>query len=338
MASVGVASSPMSVHLLTGDDESLLGAAVTDLVRQLVGDGDRSLIVDDFDATVEHFEIRLVVDALQTLPFLTDKRVVVVRATDKLVAEQTALLVAYLADPLPTSDLVLAAGGRLPKALTDATKAAGVTAVSTAAPVKKSDRAEWFSEQLSAHHVKMDAAAMSLLTGWLGEDAGRLRGLLSTLVSSYGTAMRLTADDIRPFLGDAGSVPPWDLTDSIDAGDVQLALRLLVRMMHGGERHPLAVMSILHTHYVRMLKLDGVEIRSDSQAMEVLGVKSPFQARKAIDQYRKLDSGGVRKAFQLLGDADLSIKGGTELDGELIMEVLVARLARLSPRRTASRR
>ena len=40
---------PMAVHLLTGDDESILRAAVTDLVHELVGDGDRSLMVDEFD-------------------------------------------------------------------------------------------------------------------------------------------------------------------------------------------------------------------------------------------------------------------------------------------------
>ena len=328
----------MSVHLLTGDDESLLAGAVSDLVRELVGAGDRSLMVDDFDATTDNFEIRLAVDALQTLPFLTDKRVVVIRSVDKLIADQVAVLVAYLADPLPTSDLVLAGSGRLPKALTDATKGAGVKAVSTAAPVRKSDRADWFSEQLTAHDVKLDAQAMTLLTGWIGEDAGRVRGLLTTLSSTYGAGKRLSADDIRPFLGDAGSVPPWDLTDAIDGGDVTLALRLLQRMMHSGERHPLAVMAILHSHYVRMLKLDGLEIRTETQAMEVLGLKVAFQAKKAMEQYRKLDSAGVRRAVQLLAEADLSIKGSTELDGELVMEVLVARLARLSPRRSAGRR
>ena len=40
---------PMTVHLLTGDDESILRAAVSELVHELVGDGDRSLMVDEFD-------------------------------------------------------------------------------------------------------------------------------------------------------------------------------------------------------------------------------------------------------------------------------------------------
>jgi DNA polymerase III subunit delta len=328
----------MSVHLLTGADESLLGGAVSDCVRQLVGAGDRSLMVDDFDVAAEAFEIRSAIDAAQTSPFLTDRRVVVVRGVDKLVAEQVAMVVAYLGDPLPSTDLVLSGGGRLAKALTDAAKAAGATTTVTGAPTSKRDRGQWLDEQLAAHNLRVDAGAMSLLSGWLGEDAGRLRGLLNTLVSSFGTGTRLTANEIGPLLGDGGNIPPWDLTDAIDSGDVGLALRLLNRMLHSGERHPLAVLAILHTHYVRMLKLDGLDVRSEAKAMEVLGLKTSFQAKKAMDQYRQLSGTGVRRAMQLLADADWSMKGGTDLDAELVIEVMVARLARLTPRRGAVRR
>ena len=69
---------PVSIHVLTGDDESILRAAVNTLVQTLVGDGDRALIVDEFDA--EDYVLGAVVDAAQTAPFLTDHRVVVARA------------------------------------------------------------------------------------------------------------------------------------------------------------------------------------------------------------------------------------------------------------------
>ena len=67
----------MSIHVLTGDDESILRAGVNALVQTLVGDGDRALIVDEFDA--EDYTLGAVVDAAQTAPFLTEHRVVVAR-------------------------------------------------------------------------------------------------------------------------------------------------------------------------------------------------------------------------------------------------------------------
>ena len=46
----------MGVHLLTGDDESILRSKAHDLIHQIVGDGDRSLMVDEFDD--DEYELR----------------------------------------------------------------------------------------------------------------------------------------------------------------------------------------------------------------------------------------------------------------------------------------
>ncbi len=318
----------MAIHLLTGDDESLLGAAVSELVGRLVGDGDRTLMVDDLSG--DDYEVRTLVDAAQTPPFLTDRRVVVGRGIGRFNAEDTATLVAYLKDPLPSTDLVLTGGGgRLAKALTDAVKSSGGTVSATGVSTRKQDRTAWFEEQLLTGGVQLDNRAVMLLDGWLGEDLGRLRSILETLAATYGPGKRLGIDEVTPFLGDAGGVPPWDLTDSIDKGDAAKALSLLQRMMRAGERHPLAVMSILHTHYVKLLKLDGSDARSEADAAEILGIKG-FPAKKSLDQYRRLGAGGTRRAFELVAQADLDLRGATALEPEWVMEVLVARLARLS--------
>src|SRR5215203_2547283 len=99
----------MGVHLVTGGDESILRAAVTELIHDLVGDGDRSLMVDEFEG--EDYELRSVVDAAQTAPFLTERRVVVARGIGHFPTEELTPLLGYLADPLSTPELVLVGGG-----------------------------------------------------------------------------------------------------------------------------------------------------------------------------------------------------------------------------------
>ncbi|MGD9701384.1 MAG: DNA polymerase III subunit delta [Acidimicrobiia bacterium] len=326
----------MGVHLLTGDDESLLSGAASELVHRLVGDGDRSLMVDDFDG--EEYEINQVVDAAQTPPFLTDQRVVIGRGIGRFKTDEVAPLVAYLTDPLPSTELVLiGGGGRMPKVLVDAVKQAGGHVVATGAPTGKKDRSLWIEEQLAAVGLALDSGAMVLVGNWMGEDAGRLRAVLDTLVSTYGTERKLSAADVAPFLGEGGGIPPWDLTDAIDRGDVPGALALLTRMVRAGDRHPLQVMAILHGHYTRLMKLDGAEARSESEAAEILNVKSGFQARKVLDQYRKLGGTNVVQAVHLLAQADLDLRGVRDLPDEAVMEILVARLCRLSPRTTPRR-
>lgn len=318
----------MGVHLITGDDESLLLAAVSELVHGLVGDGDRALIVDEFDD--DEYGLGPVVDSAQTPPFLTERRVVVARSVGRFSADDVEPLVAYLGDPLPTTELVLVAGGgRIAKALTDAVKRGGGSVIDTVPPTRARERSGWFEEQVSAAGLRLDHQALALLTSWLGEDAGRLQGILETLDSAYGGSRVLKAADIQPFLGEAGGVPPWDLTDAVDRGETTKALMLLHRMMRAGERHPLQVMAILHGHYTKLLTLDGADAGDESSAAAMLGIKPGYPARKALDQYRKLGNAGVVRAVGLLAQADLDLRGAKEWPDELVMEVLVARLSRL---------
>lgn len=324
----------VSLHLITGDDESLVMTAVTELIHRLVGKGDRTMMVDDFDG--DEYELRAVVDAAQTMPFLTDKRVVVARNVGRFNAEDVAPLVGYLGDPLDSTDLVLVGGGgRLAKSLTDAAKKMG-TVTNTTPPTNKKDRSAWIDEQVSAAGLRLDPHGSAMLAGWMGEEAGRLAGVLDTLLSTYGTGGKLSAADIEPFLGESGSVPPWDLTDAIDRGDTKTSLQLLARMSQS--RHPLQVMATLHSHYVKMLKVDGTDANSEAAVAEVLGIKPGFPARKVLDQYRRLGGTGITRAIALLAQADLDLRGQRDLPEELVMEVLVARLSRLSPATSGARR
>lgn len=318
----------MSVHLLTGDDESMLRAAVSELVHELVAGGDRSLMVDEFDG--EDVEVRAIVDSAQTPPFLTDRRVVVARDVGRFSADQLAPMVAYLGDPLPSTALVLVGGGgRLPKALTDAVKKAGGTARSTDAPQRARDRQGWVVDHAAAAGVKLAPPAAAFVAERLGEDVGRLDGLLATLAATFGGSRQLRPDDVEPFIGEAGGVPPWDLTDAIDAGNTSAALAVLGRMSGPGGRHPLQLMAILHGHYGRLARLDGVDVRSEAEVAEVLGIKPGFPAKKALTQYRRLGGDGVRRAIELLAVADLDLRGRRDLDDDVVMEILVARLSRL---------
>ncbi len=316
----------MTVHLLTGDDEALLRSAVTDLVHELVGDGDRSLAVDEFDG--DEYELGAVVDAARTPPFLTESRVVVARDVGRFTADQVDPLVATVSDLLPTTDLVLAASGRLPKALTDAVKAVGGTTTSTGAPNRARDRQSWIAERAAADGVRLAPAAAAAIAERVGEDVGRVDGIIDTLAATFGDR-QLTVGDVEPFLGEGGGVPPWELTDAIDAGRTAEALELLARMTGPGGRHPLALMAVLHGHYVRLARLDGADATSEAHAAEVLGIKPGFPARKALQQYQRLGGTGVQRAIDLLAGTDLDLRGAKDLDDDVVLDVLVARLSRL---------
>ena len=325
-------------HLVKGGDDVLRGAALTHLLDRLVGDDDRSLVLDEFD--LDSVELGAAVDAAQTPPFLTDRRIVVIRRLGRFSkGEELAPVVQYLADPLPSTTVVLvwersaepsSRSPRIPPALTKEVTAAGGEVVDTDAPSGRGLGA-WVAEQLSDAGLDVDARTRERIAATLGEDAGAIVGIIERLKGAYGPGARLSADDVEPFLGQAGGVPPWDLTDAIDQGDVRLALDRLHRMMAAGDRHPLAIMATLQSHYARMLRLDGSGVRGEKEAAQLLGMKgSTFPAKKALNQSKRLGGPGVRRAVQLLATADVDLRGARAWPGELVMEVLVARLARLT--------
>jgi DNA polymerase-3 subunit delta len=322
----------MATHLVTGEDESLLRTEAHELVKHLVGEGDRSLMVDEFDG--DDYELREVADAAQTMPFLTDRRVVVARGVGRFSADEVAPLVMYLANPLESTHLVLiGGGGRIAKKLTDAVIGAGGHKIDANPPARPKDRVTWVRSRAEEHGVRLDGPAAARVAEQLGEDSGRLDGLLRVLTSTYGDGVRLSTSDIEPFLGEGGGVPPWDLTDALDAGRTADAITLMRRMVHGGSRHPLQIMAILHSHYAKLARLDGIEARSEADAAAALGMKPGFPAKKAFDTYRRLGGGAVSRAIQLLAKADRDLHGDSGLEAEAVMEILVARLSKLAGRR-----
>lgn len=322
------------VTLVRGDDPSLVRDAVRRLVDELVGDGDRSLLVDEFAG--DEYECGAIADAAGTPPFLTDKRIVVGRDVHRFSkASDVAPLVNYLADPLPTTELVLVwEQGAVPKPLLDAVKKAGGAQIDTSPGRNAKLQRAWLDERVAESGVRLDRRAVELVARTLGEDLDRLGSLLATLHSTFGAGATLGPDEVEPYLGGAGGVAPWELTDAVDKGDISGAVDRLHRLLAGGERHPFVVLATLHGHVQRLLALDGAGLRSEKDAAELLGMRgSTFPAKKALEQSRRLGAAKVRRAVELVAQADLDLRGVKDWPPDLVLEVLVARLAALGGRR-----
>jgi DNA polymerase-3 subunit delta len=324
-------------YLITGDDERLISARLTSLVDELVGDADRSSVYESYDFTVAQADDRdamvaQVVNAAQTQSLFADFRVVVARNVNTTPLDVSPL-VDYLKSPADQCHLVLTASGRVPKALADALKKSGAADFATTPPSKRRELTEWYKQQFVEAGLKIDAVALEEVAEWLGQDSARLPGLLDVLASTYGYKQRLTYDDVSPFLGDAGHVQPWDLTDAIDSGDTANALFMLRRMTASGEFHPFQVLSILHNHYVKVMRLDGSGAGDPVTAMSFIGSRSEFQGRKYLELSRSLGSKKAFDAIALLARADRALRGATGLENDVVLEVLVARLSRLLPPR-----
>lgn len=326
-------------YLVKGDDPSLVAQEVRTLLVEVVGDRDHSLVVEEVGGGPgDDINVGAVVDACLTPPFLVDRRVVVVREAGRLLTADVPRLVEVVKDPLPSTVLILVGGGgTVPAPLVKAITASGeVIDVSVNRP---GDRKTWLAEHLRGAPVKLDAQAAQLLGQHVGEDLSRVEGLLAALAAAYGQGSRISVEDLEPYLGEAGNVARYELTDAIDRGDAATALGVLHRLFDAGGLSAVEVHYSLHRHYSNMLMLDGAMVSSGEEAAQLLSVGSAFVGKKALEQSRRLGSARIAQAISWLAQADLDIKGGTGLPPDLVVEVLVARLSRQTRQRsTAGRR
>ncbi|MCZ7534522.1 MAG: hypothetical protein M5T61_00335 [Acidimicrobiia bacterium] len=345
-------------YLVKADDPILRDREVERLVSDLLEGEDRLLALEDLtipgraratgdegaggdaDEVVETPVMRAVFNALQSPPFMTGRRIVVVRDVGNVVSQYASTLAEHVKDPVGGVYLVLVSGGgRIPAAIDKAVKAAGVP---TVGPASEST-ADVLAAALRAAKLKLTGPTSARVVEHLGGDAGRVPELVELLHSTYGDRATLDLADVEPYLGEVGTVAWWDLANSIDRGDVPGALEVLHRLLRATSAkqpklvHPLQVMATLVSHYQRLLRLDDPAIATKEQAAAAVG-GSPGAARHRLDASRRLGTAGLREAFDLLSAADLDLRGRTGAPEETVLEVLVARLAALSRRHAPAAR
>jgi DNA polymerase III subunit delta len=350
----------MTITLVQGADPSLRDREVQRVIDELLAGIDRSLALDDHTiesrrrggagaeseataddddevstgASLELPTFAAVVNAVQSPPFMTESRVVVIREIGNLTSEQGKWLAEWIADPLDGVHLVLVSGGtRIPAALAKAVKALG----NTVGP-ESEDTAALLGSVARGAGLKLSADASARIATHFGDDAGRVPELVELLLSTYGAQATLGVTDVEAYLGDLGTTGQFDLTNAIDKGDLGAALEVLHRKLTATSAkqvktlHPMQIMASLVFHYQRLLKLDDPAIRTNEDAAAVLGMKSPYGARFPLEAARKLGSDGLREAVALLAQAELDLRGESGLDDRTAIDVLVARLAALSRR------
>ena len=329
-----------AVVTVVGTDATMVYDAVHNVIAEAVGDLDPSFALEDFtakDVTNAGVEsvISRVMGALNTPALLVDRRVVVVRDAQLFLADEVDQLLDWIGSPTPFATLVLAVVGTKSNKLVKA--ASDVIEVNVGS--RSAERISFVIEKMAEYRVSVDRVACQQVADQVGDDVARVDALARTLQSIYGTAP-LDFSHIEPYLGDAGDVPEWDLTDAIDAGDATKAIVVARRMLDSKARAGLQIVNILQRHYLRMARLEGSGVHGDEAAAALLGINK-YPAGKSLRVSERLGPERISTAVHWITQADLNLKGGAsyggkDLDTDLdvtdltVVEVLVARLAKMT--------
>jgi DNA polymerase-3 subunit delta len=316
-----------SAVLICGKNPSLVSRHVIDSVAMLGGEG----AVHEIAGPVSVGEL----EQLLCQDSFFGPSLVVVRDTTVLSKETYAYVVGWLADPERTGRLVAVFANGLRKDMRSVVGAGGIVVVEADPGRGARGKSELIEELCERGGVRLSRGALGVLSERVGEDLGRVPGIVDLLAATYGGKVVIGEKELEALVGSRGDVPPWELSDAIDRGDTRMALMSVDRMLRAG-RAPLAILAGLTNHFERMFRLCGSGISNEAEAAEFLGMKgSTYPARKAIDGARAYGNERLEYAVLLIGQAGVDLKGGSGWDGRLVIEVLVGRLATNARRQVA---
>jgi DNA polymerase-3 subunit delta len=316
------------VYVLHGDEDFLKRQVVLALRARLFGEGG-----DDFGLSSHSGDTATfakVKDELETLPFLSPYRLVIVESADPFVTRHRGLLEKYVTQPAERGVLVLdvrswPATTKLAKLVDPA----GTLVCKAPALHRLPDWCMRWAE--SRHHVELEPAAAALLVDLVGAEMGQLDQELTKLAVYVGDRKRVTPADVDRLVGNSRTENTFRIFDALADGRPAEALAILGRQFDQGEE-PL-----------RMLAAFGLQLRRLAQAarlvqagtpigeaMNRLGVP-PFARHGFERQLRHLGFRRARRLFSWLLEADSGLKGGSPLPPRVILERLLVRLAAKAP-------
>lgn len=312
-----------SVYLIYGTEELLLDRAVRRLRDRLAAVADLDFNLDAFEGGAVSADE--VVNSANTMPFMSDRRLVIVRDVDKMDSAALETLAGYAKDPAPFTCLVLVAtkiakNSKLYKAVA----ATGVV-YEYAAP-KRTEYAGEVAKLFREHGKRIPMRAAEALVEAVGRDLRRLDAEVGKVVAYVGAAEEVTIEDVSAVASDSATTSIFELLDAIGGRDVAAALRLLRRILADGES-PLGVQAMIVRH-VRALvgarALSDRRMSPDSIAPE-LGM-APWQARNAVRQAANFTPAELAEALCGLAASEEEMKT-SPTDAGLVIERWIVSVA-----------
>jgi DNA polymerase III subunit delta len=304
----------MSVYLLLGDDEERKARGVEKLRK--------GRAVEAFDAAETSPET--VVSACNSRSLFGDGPFVLVRNLDAWNAAQKARVLDYLQNPSPETDLVMLGDklGAREKLL---------------AAVKKTGEVHDFKQPTGTALVKWAIGHAKKLGLELPEDvAGELVVRCSDdKVRAIGEIEKLalytegtaTLEDLDALVRPDLQSNIFRFVDVLGAGDRGEALESLESLLATGEP-PLRIVYMARRQF-RLLARARSLFEEGTPRPEVASVLKvpPFVAKKLEGQAQRMDEGDLERALSLMLDLEGGLKGGSDLEDELQVELAVLKLS-----------
>ncbi|MHC4071078.1 MAG: DNA polymerase III subunit delta [Planctomycetota bacterium] len=312
------------IYVIAGKDESLVGARCRELLDGLLEPSQRA--TGFLDAEAGSIPASEVLDELRTAPFLTDKRVVLVRNADAFVTYNRPLLEKYFDKPCPTGRLILVtrtwdARTKLARKLPNVGKL-----VKVAQPSRRELPQRLIAYAKDAYDKKLGLPTATLLIELTGDELTRLYSEIDKLALFADAEKVITQRHVESLIGHNRLFNAFAVIEAVVAGNAGQAVERLRGMFAKDKSTEYTVVGAFAFHFRRMFNakvlLDkGTRRREIENRLRIWGDQDGFFA-----QVRQMSLEQIGRYIRQLAETDYEIKTG-RAKAPVAMEQLVLRMA-----------
>ena len=302
------ANSVRGAYLFEGVEENIKAAALAALRGQLLPEGLEELN----ENLMENPSTDALIAAAETLPFLADKRLVVVREHPALAgkAEADERLTEYMAHVPDSCVMVFLCRGKADarKKLYRAIQKHG--AVVTFSPLGDAELNAWIIRSFTALGKRCAPQTASLLAFTVGNDTALLRAEMEKIAALCGEREDVADEDVRAVATRSIECTVFEMVDAVVAGQQGKAFGLLRDMLTtGSDRLGILAMLLRQFRLMQHIKIMQYEKVPPADIKQRLGIK-PFAAERCMRQAGGYTGGQVKKAVQICLNTEYMVKSG----------------------------
>ena len=315
-----------SVLLFEGEEEYLKHAAFARLEKALLPEGMEQMnesVLEDPDTD------RLIAEA-ETLPFLADRRLLVVRDHPALMgrAEADERLIAYLPSVPSSAVLLFLCTGKpdgRKKLYAAVRKLNGIVTFSA---LRGAELTRFVTDAFRAEGKECDARTAEYLVFTVGDDTSLLLNEISKVSAYAADRPAVTAGDVAAVATPSTECTVFQMIDAVVTGQKGRALALLRNQLLAGTDR-MNILSLLLRQYriLQHIKIMQYEKKSRDFIRSALGI-SPYALEQDLRQASAYTGGQVKKAVRLCFDTEYAVKSG-RFQQDSALDALVLKLLNL---------
>ena len=298
----------LPAYLIVGSDELKAKEAVSRL-RKRLEPGFEDFNLDERVASSD-LEAQDLLSSLNTLPFGSGFRLVLVTSADHLPKPVSEALVSYLADPNQNTVLCLVAE-KLAKTtrLYKAVAKVGERSVIDCSPAKRWDLPKRVARMAQVRGMRIDEAASNELIARVGESTTMLDQQIGTLTELCRASGVITRADVERYVTRIAEVKPWDFLDAVCARDARRALELYYLMQSPSE---IALVSMLVGRLRELVCAQSLAGRGQGASLASELGKQAWQIKNHQRWASRFKTGELAEALSSCARCDRALKTGAD--------------------------